>query len=130
MHVVSWVVSGRDCRIFMGGKLVTHHPAHLPTKIDFAESFEQSPLNNASIHLIANPDDHRERLREKFLWYKGFIPELFATTVFLCDEYFVIGDDTKLPRPINEREMQALRFWRITRNLPMELQMVNIFMPL
>jgi len=66
---------------------------------------------------MANPTQTRHELRVKLGVLDELAAEVFALTVFLCDDFLHL-------RPAAAVSDAALRFFTIAKRLPMELQMV------
>lgn len=62
-----------------------------------------------------HPEDTRHEVRVELGWYDGVAAEIFAQIIFLCDGLLDLE---------GEKASKAARFFKIVRQLPMELQMM------
>ena len=84
--------------------------------IEIAREMHESVVVSLLERFIRNQSQTRHEIRVELGVTDALAAELFATTVFLCDDYLRIIKS-------NERS-QSDRFFRIVSRLPMELQMI------
>jgi len=85
------------------------------TALEIARNRENSEVVSVLEKFIANPAQTRHELRVKLGVPDALAAEVFALTVFLCDELLQ-------PKPVPH--LAATRFFAIAAKLPMELQMI------
>ena len=74
---------------------------------------------------LANPHQTRHELRVKLGVLDEFAAEVFALTVFLCDDLLHLKPAHATPNlPTAAATAAAFRFFSIAKRLPMELQMM------
>lgn len=124
-----WIVSGReiDTSLFKEKKFKDLYKAPMSTfrkdALALLTQFEQSP------------DLTRYKLRVE-AGHPSVLPSIiFAIVVFLCDGYYTIKEKTQTTLGamdgqlslVKEEVAGMIRFFRLMRQLPMELQMVFVF---
>jgi len=106
-----WIASGRQ--LDLGG---AHQPASDVIRI------ARDNLNADAAKLLTSfkkdPEATRHEVREQLGYYKELTVEVFALVVFLCDGLVSIKPNS------SQDVMNAVRFFRIARQLPLDLQMV------
>ena len=92
------------------------------TTIEIARKMNQTEAVSLLERFIADPTLTRHELRVKLGMLDEVAAELFALTVFLCDDLLQLS-----PAPLstpNPAASAATRFFVIAKRLPMELQMI------
>jgi len=73
---------------------------------------------------IANPAQTRHEVRVKLGMLDALAAEVFALTVFLCDNLLQLKPSPHLAATPDHATAAATRFFVIVKRLPMELQMI------
>ena len=124
IEVIEWlIVSGRDLGDIKNKKGNYWGDDKDYTALEIAGEHKWTKVMSLLKKSIANPTQTRHELRMKLGVLAELAAEIFALTVFLCDELLhlktAINSDTSNP----EAEA-ATRFFAIASKLPMELQMI------
>ena len=88
------------------------------TALEVARNRERTKAVSLLERFIANPTLTRHELRVKYGVLNEFAAEVFALTVFLCDDLL------QLKLTVTPNPAAATRFFAILKRLPMELQMI------
>jgi len=107
------IASGRDLGDIENKKGRWGHRSH--TALEIARERNMTEVVSLLERFIANPALTRHEVRVKLGVLKELASEVFALTVFLCDD---------LLRPKPASHPAATRFFTIISKLPMELQMI------
>ena len=114
-----WIASGREIDLGEPGNWRVD-PIMAAKDLDFSDPPELRERKAEAASLLErfsqNPEETRSGVREQFGY---FAPDFFALVVFLSDGLLVIRDEAV--------DSHAARFFRIVRQLPMELQMVQCY---
>ena len=87
------------------------------TALEIANGEKKTKVVSLLERFIANPAPTRHELRVKLGVLDELAAEVFALTVFLCDDFLQL-------KPAHPAGAAATRFFTISSKLPMELQMV------
>jgi len=88
------------------------------TALEIARERRNTEVVSLLEKFIANPSQTRHELRVKLVVLDALAAEIFALTVFLCDELHL------KPTLATTAATDTLRFFSIISKLPMELQMI------
>jgi len=107
-----WIASRREVILDMGSA----------NSDALAEARNEGKLEVASLleRFQAAPGDTRRGIRQELGLYDVLAADLFAIALFWCDDLLRITETTRGEDSL----MRAKRFLRITKRLPMELQML------
>ena len=89
------------------------------TALEIARREKQSEVVSLLERFMANPTQTRHELRVKLGVLDKLAAEVFALTVFLCDDLLQLK-----PAPTTATSSAATRFFALAKRLPMELQMI------
>ena len=113
--VIKWMIaSGRD--LFLDEKGQDWDNSEYYTALDIAETWFKTEVVSLLEGFVKNQTQTRHEVRVELGVVDALAAELFATTVFLCDDFL------RIRKP--DSNSKAGRFLRIVSRLPMELQMV------
>ena len=120
-HEVSewFVASGRDLgdiKNKKGKDWNKDYPA-----LEIARKYRKTEVVSVLERFIANPAQTRHEVRVKFGVLDELAAEVFALTVFLCDDLLQFKPAS---HPAGAAGAAATRFFAIAKRLPMELQMI------
>ena len=121
-EVIEWLIaSGRDLGDFKNktGKSLQKHY----TALEAARNAMQYPVVLLLEQFMTNPMQTRHELRVK-LGVLNALAEVFALTVFLCDDLLELKPASHLAATPHPTTTAATRFFAIAKRLPMELQMM------
>ena len=120
-EVIEWLIaSGRDLEDIehkkgkYGGKDYT--------ALEIARSRGSTEVASVLDRFMANPTQTRHEVRVKLGMLTALAAEVFALTVFLCDDLLQLRPASHLAATPNLAA--AARFFVITKRLPMELRMI------
>ena len=114
VEVIKWMIaSGREINLDRKGKYLDGKEY---TAIEIARRETEPAVVSLLEKFATNPLQTRYEIRLELGVTEALAAELFATTVFLCDDYL------RIKQP--ESNSKIGRFFRITSHLPMELQMI------
>jgi ankyrin repeat protein len=128
LEVIKWMIaSGREINLDKKGK----RAGNQYTATEIARREKKTEVVSLLERLMANPIQTRHETRAELGLVDKDAAELFAVTVFLCDDFL------RLKEPTSSSSSSSLsvtdttiaiaatfRFFRIAKNLPMELQMI------
>ena len=121
-EVVEWLMaSGRDL-----GDIENKKDWKGNTARDIARKENKTEVASLLERFIANPTLTRYEVRMKLGVLNEVVAEVFALTVFLCDDLLELKPASHLaatPHPATTTAAAA-RFFAIAKRLPMELQMI------
>ena len=126
-EVVEWfIASGRDLGDVMNkkGKSVQDYKDY--TALEIAREKSKTEVVSLLERFITNPAQTRHELRVKLGVLDELAAEVFAMTVFLCDDLLQLKPAPLAPTPSNPKAA-ATRFFVIASKLPKELQMILCF---
>jgi hypothetical protein len=113
-----WIASGREMDLGESGN--ENNDAIGGARKE--ESWMSEDLKGNKIKVISllerfrdHPEEARHGVRVEFGWFDEMAAELFALVVFLCDGLLELKDDVMIG---------ASRFFRMAKELPMELQVI------
>ena len=115
------ISSGRDLGDIMNKKGLGGGKDY--TALEIARKEKETEAVSVLERFMSNPAQIRHEVRVKLGVLDEFAAEVFALTVFLCDDLFHLNPVSHLaasPDPTTA----ALRFFTIVSKLPMELQMI------
>jgi len=114
-EVIEWLVaSGRDLGD-VKNKKGKHWDDNEYTALEIAREEDQTEAVSLLERFIANPALTRHEVRVKLGMLDELAAEVFALTVFLCDDLLQLKPAL---------DTAATRFFTIVKRLPMELQMI------
>ena len=120
IEVVEWLIaSSRDLGDFMNKKGKDVRKDY--TALEIARKNQRSEVVSVLERFIANPAQTRYELRVKLGVLDPLVSEVFALTVFLCDNLLQLKPAAPAITPT---AAVATRFFTIIKRLPMELQMI------
>jgi len=109
------IASGRDLGDVQNKK-GRHRETHEKyTALEIAGKYERTDIESLLERFMANPALTRRELRVKLGMLDELAAEVFALTVFLCDDLLQLKSASN---------PAATRFFTIASKLPMELQMI------
>ena len=115
--VVEWLIaSDRDLGDVKNKKGKWGHQDY--TALEVAREYHNTEVVSLLERFLANPTQTRHELRVKLGVLDELSAEIFALTVFLCDDLLQLKP-AATPNPAT-----ATRFFAIAKRLPMELQMI------
>jgi len=119
--VIEWLIaSGRDLGDIKNKKAKYFDDGNDYTALDIARWAERSQVVSLLERFIADPTLTRHEVRAKLGLLDQLAAEIFALTVFLCDDLLRL----KPALAITTTASAASRFFVISSKLPMELQMI------
>jgi len=111
-EVVEWLIaSGRDL-------------GEIGTALEIAEERNKPEAASLLERFLTNPVQTRHELRVKLGILDELAAEVFALTVFLCDDLLQLKPAALAPATTPTAAAAATRFFTIASKLPMELQMI------
>jgi len=114
-EVIEWLIaSGRDLGD-INGKKGKHRDGREYTALEIARERNYTEAVSLLERFVANPALTRHEVRVKLGMLDELAAEVFALTVFLCDDLLQLKPAA---------DTGALRFFTIAVKLPMELQMI------
>ena len=117
-EVIEWLIaSGRDLGDIENKKGIHWGDDRHYTTLEIARE-NKSEVGSLLERFIANPTQTRYEVRVKLGVLDALAAELYAVTVFLCDDLL------QLKPAFYTTASAAVRFFSIVSKLPMELQMV------
>ena len=93
------------------------------TALEIARKFEKTEVVGVLERFVNDPTHTRHELRVKLGVLTELAAEVFALTVFLCDDLLQLKPASLASTP-NPADSAATRFFDIASKLPMELQMI------
>ena len=111
------IASGRDLGDMMNKK-GEHWNGNDYSALEVARKYEEAEIVSVLERFLANPALTRYELRVKLGGLDELAAEVFALTVFLCDDLLQFKPAS------HPAAAAATRFFAITKRLPMELQMI------
>ena len=93
------------------------------TALEIARKYKRTEVVTLLESFMRNPAQTRRELRVKLGILDELAAEVFALTVFLCDDLLQLKPAPLASTP-NPAATDALRFFTIASKLPMELQMI------
>ena len=121
-EVIEWfIASGRDLGD-VKNKKGTDWDGKDYTALEIARKENKTEVVSVLERFIANPAQTRHELRVKFGVLDELAAEVFALTVFLCDDLLHLKP--ALAPPPHLAAAAATRFFASAQRLPMELQMI------
>ena len=111
------IASGRDLGDVKNKKGEDWDDGEDYTALEIAREENMTEVVSLLERFMANPTQTRHEVRVKLGFPDELAAEVFALTVFLCDDFLHL-------RPAAAVSDAALRFFTIAKRLPMELQMV------
>ena len=122
-EVIEWLVaSGRDLGDIMNKKGLGGGKDY--TALEIARKEKETEAVSVLERFIANPTLTRHKLRVKLGALDELAAEVFALTVFLCDDLLQLKSASRLAATPHPATTAAIRFFTISSKLPMELQMI------
>lgn len=122
----AWIISGRDHLIILNHK---KYKDRWTIEIKNTSSAFQADLKR----LETDPEKFQRELRENEGYFEHAASDLFATVVYLCDDFF----NTRKPQAAkgsapggiqrylaSPGQMATVRFFGVVSRLPLELQMI------
>jgi len=95
------------------------------TALEIARKKSQTKVVSLLGRFVANPSLTRHELRVKLEFPDALAAEVFALTVFMCDDLLQLKRDRAMTTPPSfATDCAAIRFFGIIEKLPMELQMI------
>jgi len=120
-EVIEWLIaSGRDLGN-LNQKAIRWEDRKEYTALEIAQYYKETKVASLLERFNTNPAQTRHELRVKLGVLDEVSADLFALTVFLCDDLLQVKPAPSDPNPV---AAAALRFLAIATQLPMELQMV------
>jgi len=121
LEVVEWfIASGRDLGDIKSKK--GKYDFNSYTALEIARKENKTEVVSVLERFIANPAQTRHERRVKLGILDALAAEVFALTVFLCDDLLQLKP--ALASTTAASAAQALRFFTMASKLPMELQML------
>ena len=124
-EVIEWLIaSGRDLGDVKNKKGNEWGKDKVFTALEIARKCKRTEIVSVLERFLANPALTRHELRVKLGVLDVLAAEVFALTVFLCDDLLHLKP---VPHPAatpNPAAAAATRFFAIASKLPMELQMI------
>ena len=93
------------------------------TALEIARMYERTEVVSLLERFIANPAQTRHEVRVKHGMLDALTAEVFALTIFLCDDLLQFKPASH-PAAAAAATAAAIRFFAIASKLPMELQML------
>jgi len=122
-EVIEWLIaSGRDLGDVMN-KIGENWDGEDFTALEIARKENEGEAVTVLENFLANPAPTRYELRVKLGVLDELAAEVFALTVFLCDDLLQLKPPLVSSKP-TAATAAAVRFFAITKRLPMELQML------
>ena len=119
-EVVEWLIaSGRDLGDVSNTKGRTWNGKKL-TALEIAKEEGKSRVVTLLERFLANPEEIRHELRVKLGVLDELAAEVFALTIFLCDDLLQLNPALAS----SASDPDDIHFFAISKRLPMELQMV------
>ena len=94
------------------------------TALEIARMYERTEVVSLLERFIANPAQTRHEVSVKLGMLVALAAEVFALTVFLCDDLLQFKPASHPATPNPATTAAAIRFFAIASKLPMELQML------
>jgi len=114
--IESLIASGRDLGD-VKNKTGKNWDGKYFTALEAARKYKKTKAVSLLERFVANPERTRHELHVKLGMLDEKAAEVFALTVFLCDDLLQL-------MPASHPAAAATRFFMITSRLPMELQMI------
>ena len=122
--VVKWLIaSGRDLADFKKGNDGSID-ADDYTALEIAREKHRPEVVSLLERFMANPVQTRHKVRVELGLLDALAAEVFALTVFLCDDLLHLKPALIFSNPAAASEAFRFFFFGIARRLPMELQMI------
>ena len=119
-EVCRWLIaSARDLGDVENERGKELHGGREFTALEIARDRHKTEVVSVLERFLANPALTRHELRVRFGMLDALAAEVFALTVFLCDDLLQLK-----PAATDPATTSALRFYTIVSKLPMELQMI------
>jgi len=123
-EVIEWLIaSGRDLGD-VENKKGEHWDGKYYTALEIAREYEKTEAVSLLERFLANPAQTRHEVRVKLGVLDELAAEVFALTVFLCDDLLQLKPASHLAATPDHAAATAIRFFAIAKRLPMELQMI------
>ena len=125
-EVVEWLIaSGRDLGDVMNKKGIWGDDEDY-TALEIAREEGHTEVESVLENFLSNPTQTRHELRVELGVLDALAAEIFALTVFLCDDLLHLKPSllVAITIAIITATTAATRFFAIAKRLPMELQMV------
>jgi hypothetical protein len=116
VEVIEWVIALRGDELDLDKKGKYYLDEIEYTTIEIARKENKTEVVSLLERFMANPTQTRHELRVELGLVDEDAAELFAMTVFLCDDFLRLKEANSPAAP--------LRFFNVASQLPMELQMV------
>jgi len=123
-EVIEWLIaSGRDLEDVMTQTAKMDQNDRRVTSLEIAEKNRKTEAVSVLQRFIKNPALTRHEVRVKLGELDELAAEVFALTVFLCDDLLQFKPASH-PAATPKPAAAATRFFAIASKLPMELQMI------
>ena len=123
-EVIEWLIaSGRDLGDVESKKGKVWENSNDHTAVEIARENNMTEVVSVLERFIANPAQTRHELRVKLGKVDELAADVFALTVFLCDELLQLKP-ANATLTVNPASAVATQFFTVAKKLPIELQMI------
>ena len=120
VEMIKWMIaSGREINLDKKGEWDDQNM----TPIEVAKDMYKTKVVSLLERFSENQEQTRREIRKELGLGKSDAAEVFATIVFLCDDFLSLKLDAESSEGESAKQQRARKFFMMTKRVPMELQM-------